>query len=107
MHDDLLIFPIIGWKISTLPEEGIICVRFTFLTSESEKLSEAEPGKPHAMHAEQAREFRDALTGMIQRIEDYESEPRLWGNHINPPEKASPRRNADRRKCDRRRQFPR
>lgn len=77
MHDDLLMFPIIGWEITMVPTEGMICVRLPFLAAPFENLTEADPGKPHVMHTEQARELRDALTNMIQRIDDYESELRL------------------------------
>lgn len=68
-----------------VPSEGMICVRLPFLASPFEKLTEANPGKPHVMHAEQAREFRDALTRMIQRIDDYESEGHLSGNRAGAP----------------------
>ena len=73
MHDDLLMFPIVGWEITVVPTEGMICVRLPYLASPFEKLTEAEPGKPHAMHADQAREIRDALTRMIQEIDDHDS----------------------------------
>lgn len=53
--------------------EEMICIRLPYLATPFEKLSEAEPGKPHAMHVDQAREIRDALTRMIERIDDYDS----------------------------------
>ena len=90
MYDDLLMFPIIGWEVTMVPSEGMICVRFPFLASPLEKLTEADPGKPHVMHAEQAREFRDALTRMIQRIDDYETKPRLSVNRAGAPIGADP-----------------
>ena len=90
MYDDLLMFPIIGWEITMVPSEGVICVRLPFLASPLETLTEANPGKPHVMHLEQAREFRDALTRMIQRIDDYGSEPRLSVSRAGAPLDAEP-----------------
>lgn len=68
-----------------VPTEGMICVRLPFLAAPFENLTEADPGKPHVMHTEQARELRDALTNMIQRIDDYESELRLSANYAATP----------------------
>ena len=73
MNDDLLMFPIVGWEITMAPTEGVICIRLPYLASPFEKLTETVPGKPHAMHADQAREIRDALTRLIQRIDDHDS----------------------------------
>ena len=78
--DDLLMFPIVGWEITMVPTEGMICVRLPYLAFPFDKLTETEPGKPHAMHADQAREIRDALTRMIQRIDDHDSKFHLSVN---------------------------
>ena len=102
MNDYLLQFPIVGWDITTLPSEGIICIRLPFLPSDFEKLAEADPGKPHAVHVEQAREFRDALTRAILRIDDYESGPGPFGKSPKQREREQRRRNTERRKEDRR-----
>ena len=42
MHDDLLMFPIVGWEITMVPTEGMICVRLPYLASPFEKLSEQQ-----------------------------------------------------------------
>jgi hypothetical protein len=101
MHDHLLAFPIIGWEVTTLPSEGIVCVRLPYLPLEHENLAEAHSGKPHAMSIEQAREIRDALTRSIQRIDDQPPAPQL-GKSARHCEQMQQRRNAERRKRDRR-----
>lgn len=106
MHDHLLAFPIIGWEITTLPSEGIVCVRFPYLPLEHETLAEAHSGKPHAMSIEQAREFRDALTRSIQRIDDQSPGSQL-GKSTRHYEQLKQRRNAERRKRDRRQSVQR
>lgn len=55
MDNDLFLFPITGWEIKTAPVNGFLSVRFPFLSHEQQKLSEADPGRPYVMHAEQAR----------------------------------------------------
>ncbi|MEO6824373.1 MAG: hypothetical protein ABI167_06530 [Nitrosospira sp.] len=102
MNDYLLEFPIVGWDITTLTSEGIICIRLPFLPSEFERLAEADPGKPHAIHVEQARELRDALTQAILRIDDYESGPGPFEKSPKQREREQRRRNTERRKEDRR-----
>lgn len=72
MDNDLFKFPITGWEIKTEPTEGLLSVRFPFLSHEQQKLAEADPGRPYIMQAEQARELRDALTRAIDRLEDRE-----------------------------------
>jgi biofilm formation regulator BssS-like protein len=72
MNDDLFLFPITGWEIKSVPVEGILSVRFPFLSHEQQKLAEADPGRPYVMQAEQAREFRDALSRAIERMENQE-----------------------------------
>lgn len=66
-----------------VPTEGMICVRLPYLASQFEKLCEAEPGKPHAMQVDQAREIRDALTRMIERIDDHDSRCHLSMNRVD------------------------
>lgn len=73
-------FPIVGWEITMVPTEGIICVRLPYLASQFENLSEAELGRPHAMPVDQAREIRNALTRMIDRIDDHDSRSHLSMN---------------------------
>lgn len=75
MDNDLFLFPITGWEIKTAPVDGVLCVRFPFLSHDRQKLSDADPGRPYVMHADQARELRDALSRAITRIENQELEP--------------------------------
>ncbi len=70
---DLLMFPTIGWEIMTVPKEGLISIRFSFLTPEMQHLSKAEQGQAYVMHTEQARELRDALCSAVQRVDDYDT----------------------------------
>lgn len=72
MSEDLFQFPITGWEIKAEPVEGILSVRFPFLSHEQQKLADADPGRPYIMHAEQARELRDALSRAIDRLEKQE-----------------------------------
>jgi hypothetical protein len=72
MGDDLFQFPITGWEIKAEPVDGLLSVRFPFLSHEQQKLAEADPGRPYVMQAEQARELRDALSRAIERIENSE-----------------------------------
>jgi hypothetical protein len=107
MHDHLLAFPTIGWEITTLPSEGVVCIRLPYLPLEHESLAEAYSGKPHAMTIEQAREFRDALTRSIERIDDQPPGPQFAGKAARHREQMQQRRNAERRKRDRRQQAQR
>ena len=107
MHDHLLAFPTIGWEITTLPSEGVVCIRLPYLPLEHESLAEAHSGKPHAMSIEQAREFRDALTRSIQRIDEHAPESQLIGKSPRHCEQIRQRRNAERRKRDRRQDIAR
>ena len=75
MNKDLFLFPITGWEIKSLPIEGILSVRFPFLSHEQQKLAEADPGRPYVMQTEQARELRDALSRAIEHIETKALEP--------------------------------
>jgi hypothetical protein len=72
MSDDLFQFPITGWEVRTEPVDGLLSVRFPFLSHEQQKLAEADPGRPYVMQPEQAREFRDALSRAIERMGDQE-----------------------------------
>jgi len=74
MDADLFKFPITGWEIKAEPAEGLLSVRFPFLSHEQQKLAEADPGRPYVMQAEQARELRDALSRAIDRLENDEFE---------------------------------
>lgn len=101
MNDDLLMFPIVGWEITMALTEGVICVRLPYLASPFKKLNDAEPGKPHAMDADQAREIRDALTRMIQRIDDHDSRSQLSVNctDVSVDSNSIPIRNAELHRC--------
>jgi hypothetical protein len=72
MGDDLFQFPITGWEVKTEPVDGLLSIRFPFLSHEQQKLAEADPGRPYVMQAEQAREFRDALSRALERMSDQE-----------------------------------
>lgn len=74
MDNDLFLFPITGWEIKTVPVDGVLSVRFPFLSHDRQKLSEADPGRPYLMHADQARELRDALSRAITRIDNQKFE---------------------------------
>lgn len=74
MEDNLFLFPITGWEVKALPLDGILSVRFPFLSHEQQKLAEADPGRPYVMRTEQARELRDALSRAIERIDNAEAE---------------------------------
>lgn len=75
MDNDLFLFPITGWEIKTVPVDGVLSVRFPFLSHDRQKLSDADPGRPYVMHADQARELRDALSRAITQIENQKFEP--------------------------------
>ncbi len=72
MINDLFQFPITGWEIKSSPIEGILSVRFPFLSHGNQRLAEADPGRPYVMHADEARELRDALSRAIERFESQE-----------------------------------
>jgi hypothetical protein len=74
MINDPFLFPITGWEIKSAPVEGILSIRFPFLSHEQQKLAEADPGRPYVMQAEQAREFRDALSRAIEHMERQDPE---------------------------------
>jgi hypothetical protein len=83
MNDDLFQFPITGWEIKAEPVEGILSLRFPFLSHEEQKLAEADPGRPYVMQADQARELRDALSRAIDRLENQELESPLSADLSN------------------------
>jgi hypothetical protein len=83
MNDDLFQFPITGWEIKAEPVEGILSLRFPFLSHEEQKLAEADPGRPYVMQANQARELRDALSRAIDRLENQEFESPLSADLSN------------------------
>ncbi len=83
MNDDLFQFPITGWEIKAEPVEGILSLRFPFLSHEEQKLAEADPGRPYVMQADQARELRDALSRAIDRLENQEFESPLSADLSN------------------------
>jgi hypothetical protein len=70
MENDLFQFPITGWEIKSEPVDGLLSVRFPFLSHGQQNLAEADPGRPYIMQAEQARELRDALSRALERIEN-------------------------------------
>ncbi len=78
MDNGLFQFPITGWEIKTEPVEGVLSVRFPFLSHEQQKLAEADPGRPYVMQTEQARELRDALSRAIELIENQEAATPLF-----------------------------
>ena len=82
MGDDLFQFPITGWELKTEPMDGLLSVRFPFLSHDQQTLGEADPGRPYVMQAEQARELRDALSRAIERIESEEFPASLF---TDPP----------------------
>ena len=71
MENNLFQFPITGWEIKSEPVDGLLSVRFPFLSHGQQNLAEADPGRPYIMQAEQARELRDALSRALERIENY------------------------------------
>lgn len=74
MNNDLFSFPITGWEIKTAPDEGVLSVRFPFLSHEEQKLAEADPGRPYVMRAEQARELRDGLSRALKYLDNHEED---------------------------------
>jgi hypothetical protein len=74
MINDLFSFPITGWEIKTAPDEGVLSVRFPFLSHEEQKLAEADPGRPYIMRADEARELRDALSRALQYLDNHDDD---------------------------------
>lgn len=77
MINDLFSFPITGWEIKTAPDEGVLSVRFPFLSHEEQKLAEADPGRPYVMRADEARELRDALSRALQYLDNHDDDSPL------------------------------
>jgi BssS protein family len=75
MENNLFQFPITGWEIKSEPIDGLLSVRFPFLSHGQQDLAEADPGRPYTMQAEQARELRDALSRALEHIENHVREP--------------------------------
>jgi hypothetical protein len=71
MENNLFQFPITGWEIKSEPVDGLLSVRFPFLSHGQQNLAEADPGRPYIMQAEQARELRDALSRALEHIENH------------------------------------
>jgi hypothetical protein len=77
MENNPFQFPITGWEIKSGPVDGLLSVRFPFLSHGQQNLAEADPGRPYIMQVEQAREFRDALSRALERIENQALESSL------------------------------
>jgi hypothetical protein len=77
MENNLFQFPITGWEIKSEPVDGLLSVRFPFLSHGQQNLAEADPGRPYIMQVEQARELRDALSRALERIENHALESSL------------------------------
>ena len=75
MENNLFQFPITGWEIKSEPVDGLLSVRFPFLSHGQQGLAEADPGRPYIMQAEQARELRDALSRALEHIENHVPDP--------------------------------
>jgi hypothetical protein len=75
MENNLFQFPITGWEIKCEPVDGLLSVRFPFLSHGQQNLAEADPGRPYVMQAEQARELRDALSRALERMDNHAPEP--------------------------------
>lgn len=71
MENNLFQFPITGWEIKSEPVDGLLSVRFPFLSHGQQNLAEADPGRPYIMQAEQARELRDALSRALEHLENH------------------------------------
>jgi hypothetical protein len=75
MENNLFQFPITGWEIKSEPIDGLLSVRFPFLSHGQQALAEADPGRPYIMQAEQARELRDALSRALEHMENHVPDP--------------------------------
>jgi hypothetical protein len=74
MENNLFQFPITGWEIKSEPVDGLLSVRFPFLSHGQQNLAEADPGRPYVMQAEQARELRDALSRALEHMDNHAHE---------------------------------
>jgi len=66
---DLVLFPVAGWEIATIPHIGALFIRLAFLSHQFQKIEEADPGRRYVFQAAQARELRDAIDRALQTLE--------------------------------------
>ena len=67
--DELILFPVAGWEIGTIPSETAVFIRLEFLTHLMQKPEEADPGRRYVFQAAQARELRDAIDRALRSLE--------------------------------------
>lgn len=68
-ENDLPLFPVAEWDISTIPAYNAVIIRLGFLSHPLQKMEEADPGRRYVLQATQARELRDAIDRALQKLQ--------------------------------------
>ena len=67
--DELVLFPVAGWDVGTIPSLDAIFVRLPFLSHPLQKMDEADPGRRYVFQTKQLRELISALQKALQKLE--------------------------------------
>ena len=68
-QDQLPLFAVTEWEVSTIPAYGALFIRLAFLSHAMQGLEQADPGRRYVFHASQARELRDAIDKALAKLE--------------------------------------
>ena len=67
--DELTLFPVAEWEFGTIPAYGAVFIRFGFLTHESQRPEQCDPGRRYVFLPAQLRELRDGIDRALRALE--------------------------------------
>lgn len=69
MAENIPLFPVAGWEISSIPSYDAIAVKLDFLASPMQ--SEPSPGRSYLLGIQQAKELAQRITALCEKAEAY------------------------------------
>jgi hypothetical protein len=67
--DEVPLLPVVEWEIKGIAAMDAIIIRLGFLTHESQKPEERDPGRWYALTPARARELADGIHGALRALE--------------------------------------
>lgn len=67
MADNILLFPVAGWEISSIPSYDAVAVKLDFLASPMQ--SDPTPGRSYLLGLQQARELAQRIVAICDKAE--------------------------------------
>lgn len=80
-NEEILMFPITGWDIRTIPAYDIILLNLPFLASPMQNIDTPNPGRNYALTRVQVRELREALDRALLKLESAATPPNSDPHH--------------------------